>query len=130
MTSNIVGQDLSDYRWNNRLIIIYEDTNIETNAQLQQRTFLFHKNQLKERKLVLFHFDGQTLNRIFPKPEVVEIKDIGVGFLHPYETVLIGLDGGIKKRWTSVMQPQKIFDLIDSMPMRIQEMRLKEATKN
>ena len=37
--------------------------------------------------------------------------------------VLIGKDGGEKARWDKLVQPQEIFDLIDSMPMRQSEMR-------
>ena len=36
--------------------------------------------------------------------------------------ILIGKDGGEKARWQHVVEPQEIFDLIDSMPMRRQEL--------
>lgn len=35
--------------------------------------------------------------------------------------ILIGKDGDEKARWQQVVEPQEIFDLIDSMPMRRQE---------
>ncbi len=37
--------------------------------------------------------------------------------------VLVGKDGDEKARWNRVVNPQEIFDLIDSMPMRQSEMR-------
>ena len=37
--------------------------------------------------------------------------------------VLVGKDGTEKGRWNKAVDPQVIFDLIDSMPMRQQEMR-------
>jgi len=126
MTSNLFGQELADYQWKNRILITYESINITDNAQTQLQTFLFHKNELQERKLVLFHLDGNKLKQIFPEEQVFSVRDIGIEFNHAFEIILIGLDGGIKKRWTSVVKPQKIFDLIDSMPMRRAEMRSKQ----
>jgi len=35
--------------------------------------------------------------------------------------VLVGKDGEEKKRWQRVVEPQEIFDLIDTMPMRQDE---------
>lgn len=43
--------------------------------------------------------------------------------------ILIGKDGGEKGRWTSVVEPQEIFDLIDSMPMREQEVKKQIETQ-
>ena len=37
--------------------------------------------------------------------------------------VLVGKDGTEKGRWQNVVNPQVLFDLIDSMPMRQQEMQ-------
>ena len=43
--------------------------------------------------------------------------------------ILIGKDGDEKARWTSVVEPQEIFDLIDSMPMRQQEVNKQIETQ-
>ena len=42
--------------------------------------------------------------------------------------VLVGKDGGEKGRWSNLVQPDEIFKLIDSMPMRQQEMQAAPAT--
>ena len=42
--------------------------------------------------------------------------------------VLVGKDGTEKARWEQVVDPQIIFDLIDTMPMRIQEMSESDET--
>lgn len=39
------------------------------------------------------------------------------------EIILIGLDGGVKLRAEEFLSNQKLFETIDSMPMRMQEMR-------
>jgi hypothetical protein len=40
--------------------------------------------------------------------------------------VLVGKDGGVKFRSDRPVPPEQIFDLIDAMPMRRQEMRAKD----
>jgi hypothetical protein len=44
-------------------------------------------------------------------------------FNSEFEVKLIGLDGSVKNKETAVINPQKVFDLIDSMPMRRQELK-------
>lgn len=40
-----------------------------------------------------------------------------------FAVVLVGKDGGVKKVWRDVVDPKRIFTIIDQMPMRRQEMR-------
>ena len=42
---------------------------------------------------------------------------------HSYSLTLIGLDGGIKNQWYQKVQSSEIFQKIDSMPMRISEIK-------
>lgn len=120
------AQSLDDYQWQNRLIIIYEKADqLSEKGDIQERTLLFNTSQLKERKLRVFRYNGARLKTAFPNKHEQEIKDLGIIFNQDYEMVLIGLDGSIKKRFTSVMGPKWIFDYIDSMPMRQSEIRSK-----
>jgi len=43
--------------------------------------------------------------------------------------ILVGKDGTEKARWNHAVEPQIIFDLIDSMPMRQDEMRRQVETQ-
>ena len=36
---------------------------------------------------------------------------------------LVGKDGGVKARWSEIVEPDAVFDLVDAMPMRIREVR-------
>lgn len=40
-----------------------------------------------------------------------------------FAVVLVGKDGSVKKVWHDYVEPAKIFTVIDSMPMRQQEMK-------
>ncbi|NMG19341.1 hypothetical protein DP116_07665 [Brasilonema bromeliae SPC951] len=42
--------------------------------------------------------------------------------------VLVGKDGGVKRRETTPVQAKAIFDEIDAMPMRRQEMRERDKS--
>lgn len=46
-----------------------------------------------------------------------------------FEILLIGKDGGVKKRWRSPALPEDVFSLIDSMPMRQAEMQAAGALR-
>jgi hypothetical protein len=49
-------------------------------------------------------------------------KSLGVAE-HGFAVVLVGKDGSVKKVWRDPVDPHQIFTIIDSMPMRQQEMR-------
>lgn len=42
---------------------------------------------------------------------------------HGFAVALVGKDGGVKATWTEPVQPKTIFALIDTMPMRQDEVR-------
>ncbi len=46
-----------------------------------------------------------------------------------FSVVLVGLDGQVKKVWLEPVEPQVIFDLIDEMPMRAEEMKASAEKK-
>lgn len=83
--------------------------------------------QLVHKQWVTFDADKTGLEergiQIFVNPESQSMKKLRneTGF----EIILIGKDGGVKKRKTSLMQTDELFGIIDSMPMRQSEMRRK-----
>ena len=122
------AQSLNDFQWQNRLIIIYEKSDqLSDKGDIQERTLLFNTSKLKERKLRVFRYNGARLKTVFPDKQELKIKELGLSFNHDYEMILIGLDGSIKKRFTSIKSPEWIFDYIDSMPMRQSEIRSKKG---
>lgn len=109
--------DVSELIWRNRVILIKgSDAEI---TELQKR-----RSDIDERHIVWFVIDGQSLTTnydqtIFDKlSSFLETKY----FTEEFSTVLIGKDGGIKMT-QNTLNLNHIFSLIDSMPMRIQEMK-------
>ena len=108
----IQGIELNQYLWKNRIILTIADD--EDHADLIRLKDEMKENncEILNRDLLHFHFnnDGKTGNLITKNDRSFRI-------------LLIGKDGGIKyesNRFVSLIQ---LFELIDSMPMRQDEMK-------
>ena len=123
---NLNAQDLSKHQWKDRLVlIIAEDENNKT-FQQQLTELQKHQQGLKERKLVIYQIlpekyttgfeeeNWKTSSELFQKYKA-EKSD--------FRVILIGLDGGEKLDQTEILSAEKLFNTIDSMPMRQAEMR-------
>ena len=108
----LLGFEISRYLWKNRIILTYAED--EHHPHLIKLKAEMKKNdcEILNRDLLHFHFsnDGKIGNHTTTNDQSFRI-------------MLIGKDGGIKyesKRSVSLIQ---LFELIDSMPMRQDEMQ-------
>jgi hypothetical protein len=118
------GQNLNKHRWKNRVLLIISNDS----AQQMQQIGILKKDVkgLKERKLIVYLTTPYWLNRDVLKTKWVrntrfykKVKKKKGNF----EVALVGLDGGVKLRQTQVLTLEKLFALIDGMPMRRAEMK-------
>jgi hypothetical protein len=115
------SQNLDSHLWNNRVILIMAD---EANAKLAEYQFNVlkaEKNKLKDRKIVIYKCASNSC--VFYNDEAATKtikKDLSI---KGFETVLIGLDGGEKFKSKKLEKPSVFLDLIDTMPMRQQELK-------
>ena len=133
MFTNVIGQNLSDHRWKDRILFIQASDELSDKYREQLKEFNYLDKALKERKLVVYEIvgdkykitnfqnnksnkSGKAANDIFG--DVLNKRD-------DFSVTLIGLDGGIKLEKTTVLKKRELFDTIDSMPMRINELRNK-----
>ncbi len=133
MFTNVIGQNLSDHRWKDRILLIQASDELSDKYREQLKEFNYLDKALKERKLVVYEIVGdkykitnfqnnksnkswKAANDLFG--EVLYKRD-------DFSVTLIGLDGGIKLEKTTVLKKRELFDTIDSMPMRINELRNK-----
>ena len=123
--------DLAAYQWEKRLLLIFaprpsdqrlaalEKSLNDKSADVQDRALLVFRifengpSYVDRRKLP--HEDAESLRRRFKAPSG-EIRQI-----------LIGKDGSVKLTGDEKTTLQSVFDLIDTMPMRRQEMREREV---
>ncbi|MGB3778219.1 MAG: DUF4174 domain-containing protein [Tunicatimonas sp.] len=118
--------DLSEYRWKNRLILLFSPR--PDNPLYQQQYNLFRADQpsLDERDLLIF--------RVLPDRVVSETDTAGTERAarlreryrvdeNAFVFILIGKDGSEKMRSDAVVSRDELYALIDAMPMRREEMR-------
>lgn len=107
---NTSAQNLNDYQWKNRILLVFGGDKNEQIVTKQQSIFDAKKDELKERDLIVFvNPESKSTTRLR--------KEKG------FEVILIGKDGGVKKRKTELMTTEELFGTIDAMPMRQSEMR-------
>ena len=113
------AKNLDELRWNERVVIIYAPKGSEKQLGRQEALLRLHNVELTERDITQLVVRTPAEN-----PEIVKrFKLSGAGFT----VLLIGKDGGEKLRSHEIVSPETLCQLIDSMPMRQEEMR-EEAT--
>ena len=125
---SLSAQIREEHLWKDRLLLLFAADDQSRDFTRQINLLTEAKAEVTERDLKTYrihpdhavHPSGKTLSANFSK-RLYEKYEIGqeVGFA----ILLIGKDGTEKLRAREVVPPQRIFRLIDSMPMRQREMR-------
>ncbi|MAI67049.1 MAG: hypothetical protein CMJ26_04140 [Phycisphaerae bacterium] len=119
-----------EHRWSYRVLILTGDNEI-VNAQLELFSTL--DAELANRNLLIINSNDSTIffgNNIVGVPNTRgTMKRFGLDE-NQYEMVLIGKDGGVKRRYSNIVDPQVIFDIIDAMPMRMREMQSNDSASD
>ena len=109
------AKNLEDLRWKERVLLIYAPEGSEKQLARQQELLRSHDAEMVEREVTQIVLrNGAESSKL-----VERFKLSGRGFT----LLLIGKDGGEKLRSHEVVSPDRICRLIDSMPMRQEEMR-------
>ena len=113
--------NLGDYQWKNRLILVQSASETEGAAE----TLSDAHEELDDRDIIWFVNTGSGLvsNQATVSGGVEQdVNELLAKGRSEARVVLIGKDGGIKSREPS-LDLDAIFRRIDAMPMRIREMR-------
>lgn len=119
--------NLNDYRWQNRILLIYAEHPSDLVYSEQISHFAEHHAGIEERDLfVISIFTDEP--SLFGKKEMDEnsTKQMTSRYFSDtpeFRLILIGKDGGVKLREDELVTTEDLFGLIDSMPMRRSEMR-------
>ncbi|MEO0334889.1 MAG: DUF4174 domain-containing protein [Pseudomonadota bacterium] len=105
---------LLDYQWKNRIILVNVDK-VDLGLKQVER-FSVKSEQNEERHLIVMPVDEK-------RSEVSRAYAMKPG---AFKVVLIGKDGGVKATYSEPVEPDAIYELIDSMPMRQDEMKRKK----
>ena len=125
--STVTAQPLDKHRWKDRLILLFAPDRDDDTAREQLKRFRQASAEVEDRDLVIYQINPQ---RVVYGPAERSVDSPADWFYQKYDVdrdgfavILIGKDGGEKLRSTELIDPRKIFDLIDTMPMRRAEMR-------
>ena len=108
----IQGIELNQYLWKNRIILTFAKDEDQSDLIRLKAEMKENDCEILNRDLLHFHFsnDGKTGNHITTNDKSFRI-------------LLIGKDGGIKYESNRSVSLIHLFELIDSMPMRQDEMQ-------
>ena len=117
------SQDLREFKWKKRILLLMDTKNDLNTRYLQLSEFNARYNEMKERDLVLFVYNGkEVLDR---DGMITDINPDNLTYGEFQGIILIGKDGGVKFRKKYLVEANEVFDLIDQMPMRRAEMKNK-----
>ena len=107
-----MAKQISELGWEKRVLVIsYENQNDQ--IFIKAKKFISdHKCEIEDRNLEII-FYKKFKSKVYSKPKFISNK---------YGIWLIGYDGMIKDSGSDDKIFLRLFDLIDSMPMRIDEM--------
>lgn len=110
------AQELDDYIWKNRLVLIVSSDLNDDNPKKQMDLLRKDQKELEERDMLVLPLatNAHQLNR-YQLPTDFD----GV--------LLIGKDGGLKFQGDFITKPSILFTLVDGMPMRKTEIRRKKG---
>lgn len=124
------AQDLKKQQWEHRIIIVKSSIVNAEKQQEQWKELEVSSEEMIERRFVLYIVTGDDFSFINYKNPARNDSGKVSGKLaeifnpkEDFEVLLIGLDGGIKLRQTDILTKEKLFNLVDAMPMRSNELR-------
>ncbi len=119
------GQNIKKHQWENRVLLIFSEDKNSQEFKNQIEILKKEKQGLKERKLITYQFSKNQFTTNFNsvwRPSNLSIKKY-VNRNEDFKVILIGLDGGEKLAQNTILTTEKLFSIIDGMPMRKREVR-------
>jgi hypothetical protein len=122
--------DLQRHQWQDRLLILVAPRADDPQLAAQERRIKERRDAMHDRDLRvlrLFPDGGVAADRTLSPEDTARLRgelDVQPG---DRQLILIGKDGGIKRRAPLDTDLREVFVQIDAMPMRRGEMRSKEA---
>ena len=122
---------LEPYEWENRVLIIFEDAGAKQ-SWAQESLVMVGDQHFEERDMVVLRISDEVeplVGEAAPSIDPAALRRaLGVGDT-AFRTVLIGKDGGVKLKSSSPICAATLFNTVDAMPMRRQEMAEQSASR-
>ena len=118
-------ENLSDLKWKYRILIISDAQN-EIYLKEKMNNISKYGQDIIDRDLIIFYENNENIyynSTLVSKSLRESIMCLTNQYQIDRKMILIGKDGRVKRVFSSSDQIHKVFDLIDTMPMRKIEMR-------
>lgn len=123
------AQPLKSVRWKNRPLLIFAPSQNHPTLAKQRAVVRQIRSGLVERDMIVVEIVGNSLRTVVgrsPSASAVAFRrHYGIGS-DAFRVILVGKDGGQKLASTKPVSSGRLFGLIDSMPMRRDEMRRRQ----
>ena len=115
---------LEPYKWKNRILLVFSPHD-SSDIDKQLAVFSNYQEGMQERDLLVFKIADESIHHPDGSRDGLEAAD---NLRNKYQVtenqfsvILIGKDGTEKLRQNEVLDAEKLFAVIDAMPMRKQE---------
>lgn len=119
--------DLTQFQWKKRLLFLFAPDASHPIYEKLRNEIAKQADEVQDRDLVIFEIFEQGASRMNTEPidrqTAASIRDQFAVPSQGFAIILIGKDGGVKLKREDYVILADIFNLIDSMPMRQNEMR-------
>lgn len=126
-TIKMFSFNLSSQKWQNRVLLVFAPSVDNPSYQQQMQLFDQHQNSFKDRDLVLVQVlatNKSYANRqLIDESSAANLRNRFRVDKENFRVILVGKDGGVKRIDTTPVPATAIFEQIDAMPMRQQEMQ-------
>lgn len=124
------AQALNEFQWKNRVLLLFTPSPQATLFQRQVALLDAVEEGMVDRRLATIFVeksgDFENTSLFVRRSQAEWYYDHFNVEPHQFALVLVGLDGNTKIRYVNqVIEPQTIFEVIDGMPMRQNELRLR-----
>jgi len=122
-----VSQDWDEvYAWHYRPLVIFAPTGDRAALEEQRAKLYGNEKEMEERDMVWVEVIGDNVRYVLSPQTGTDADTLRERFdvsEEEFAVLLIGKDAGVKLRSPEPVTTDTVFALIDSMPMRRQEMR-------
>lgn len=120
--------NLENYKWQKRPLLLFAPASDNPHLVNQKESIDSHLDALQERDIVVLEIigpdNGLYLNgKLQPDKQGNALRERFDAPADAFTVILVGKDGNDKLRKQAPVEVTQLFELIDSMPMRQQEMR-------
>ena len=121
--------DLDTFQWKNRLVLIFAPSSTDHSYLNQKDGFAGKEDELDDRDIIVFELieTGPSMmgEELLTNEQQSYLRHTFGIPAADYSFILLGKDGTIKLRAKQVVPSSDVFDLIDRMPMRQEEIKRK-----